>query len=58
MFTGKPDTPENRESFTSNIPLGRLSTPDDISNACLYLASDEGGFVTGTEMVVDGGKCV
>ncbi|KAK2763126.1 hypothetical protein FQN54_009762 [Arachnomyces sp. PD_36] len=57
-FTGAEDTPENRAKFTSNIPLGRLSEPEDIANAALYLASDEGSFVTGTEMVVDGGKCV
>lgn len=58
MFTGMPDTPENRQGFTSNIPLGRLSETEDIANACLYLGSDEGSFVTGTEMVIDGGKCI
>jgi NAD(P)-dependent dehydrogenase (short-subunit alcohol dehydrogenase family) len=58
MFTGGPDTPETRAKFTSNVPQGRLSDPRDIANACLYLASDEAGFVNGTEVVVDGGKCV
>ncbi|CAI7659033.1 unnamed protein product [Penicillium bialowiezense] len=58
MFTGMEDTPENREKFIGNVPLGRLTEADDIANMCLYLASDEGRFINGTEMVVDGGKCI
>jgi NAD(P)-dependent dehydrogenase (short-subunit alcohol dehydrogenase family) len=58
MFTGMEDTPENRAKFLGNVPLGRLTEADDIANMCLYLASDEGSFINGTEMVVDGGKCV
>ncbi|KAJ5406333.1 hypothetical protein N7501_009215 [Penicillium viridicatum] len=58
MFTGMEDTPENREKFIGNVPLGRLTEVDDIANMCLYLASDEARFINGTEMVVDGGKCV
>ncbi|KAJ5134860.1 hypothetical protein N7448_000118 [Penicillium atrosanguineum] len=58
MFTGMEDTPENREKFIGNVPLGRLTEADDIANMCLYLASDEGSFINGTEMVVDGGKCI
>jgi 3-oxoacyl-[acyl-carrier protein] reductase len=38
------DTPEMRAKFVASIPLGRLSKPIDIANACLYLASDEAGF--------------
>lgn len=58
MFTGMEDTPENREKFIGNVPLGRLTEADDIANMCLYLASNEGSFINGTEMVVDGGKCI
>ncbi|KAL4886192.1 hypothetical protein BJY04DRAFT_99377 [Aspergillus karnatakaensis] len=58
MFTGMEDTPENREKFIGNVPLGRLTDPADVANMCLYLASDEGGFVNGAEMIVDGGKCI
>ncbi|KAK2814036.1 hypothetical protein FQN50_000440 [Emmonsiellopsis sp. PD_5] len=58
MFVGVPDTPENREKFVSNVPLGRLTDPNDVANMCLYLASDEGAFINGTDMVVDGGKCI
>jgi NAD(P)-dependent dehydrogenase (short-subunit alcohol dehydrogenase family) len=36
-------------------PVGRLGTPEDVAHAILYLASDESGFVTGSELVVDGG---
>jgi NAD(P)-dependent dehydrogenase (short-subunit alcohol dehydrogenase family) len=36
-------------------PVGRLGTPEDVANAILFLASDESRFVTGSELVVDGG---
>lgn len=57
-FMGVPDTPENRARFIATIPLGRMSRPDDIANAALYLASDEGAFITGVEFPVDGGRTV
>jgi len=52
------DTQENRKKFIGSIPLGRLSTPRDIANAALYLASDEAEFITGVALEVDGGRCV
>ena len=52
------DTPEIREKFRSSIPLGRLSTPLDIANAALWLASDEAAFITGVALEVDGGRCI
>ncbi len=57
-FMGVPDTPENRARFIATIPLGRMSQPRDIANACLYLASDEAEFITGVVLEVDGGRCV
>lgn len=57
-FMGMPDTPENRKKFLATIPLGRFSTPLDIANAALFLASDEAEFLTGVCLEVDGGRCV
>jgi 3-oxoacyl-[acyl-carrier protein] reductase len=57
-FMGMPDTPENRRKFEATIPLGRLSRPDDIARAAVYLVSDEASFVTGVVLEVDGGRCI
>lgn len=56
-FMGE-DTPEVRARFLASIPIGRFSTPEDIANAALYLASDEASMVTGVAMEVDGGRCI
>ncbi|CAH0446245.1 4-formylbenzenesulfonate dehydrogenase TsaC1/TsaC2 [Ralstonia syzygii subsp. syzygii] len=58
QFMGIPDTPENRARFLATIPMGRLSTPQDVAHACLYLASDEAEFITGACLEVDGGRCI
>jgi len=58
QFMGMPDTPQNRQKFLATIPLGRLSTPEDIAKAALYLASDDAEFITGVEFPVDGGRTV
>jgi NAD(P)-dependent dehydrogenase (short-subunit alcohol dehydrogenase family) len=46
------------DAMTSEIPLGRLGTPRDIANAALFLASDEAAYITGIELVVDGGETI
>jgi 3-oxoacyl-[acyl-carrier protein] reductase len=56
MFSGVPDTPEEREKFAKSVPLGRMSEPRDIANAAVFLASDEAAFITGVNMPVDGGR--
>lgn len=56
-FLGE-DTPENREAFRQTVPLGRLSTPEDVANAVLFLASDEAALITGVCLEVDGGRCI
>lgn len=57
-FMGVPDTPENRARFIATIPLGRMSEPEDIAAAAVYLLSDEARFVTGVCLPVDGGRTV
>jgi 3-oxoacyl-[acyl-carrier protein] reductase len=52
------DSDELREKFRAGVPLGRLSTPRDVANAALFLASDEADFLTGVVLEVDGGKSV
>ncbi len=55
-FMGGPDTPETRERFLATIPLGRMSTPADIANVCVWLAEDTSDFITGILVPVDGGR--
>jgi len=52
------DSEELRKQFRDSVPLGRLSTPQDIANVALFLASDEAEFLTGNVVEVDGGRCV
>jgi NAD(P)-dependent dehydrogenase (short-subunit alcohol dehydrogenase family) len=55
-FEGFSDPSEARRRVLSTFPLRRLGTPDDIAKAALYLASDDASWVTGTWLVVDGGR--
>ena len=43
------------KALSSNVPLGRLGTPDEIARAVLFLASDDSSYITGAELFVDGG---
>jgi len=45
----------HREERTQRIPLGRVGPAEDVAYGVLYLASDESSFVTGSELVIDGG---
>jgi 3-oxoacyl-[acyl-carrier protein] reductase len=57
-FAGGAVTDEVRKAFLATIPLGRFSTPLDVANACLYLASDEANFISGVCIEVDGARSV
>ena len=49
------DNPDRLQERLDRVPMGRLGTPDDIAYGVLYLSSDESSFVTGSELVIDGG---
>ena len=57
-FAGGALTEEAKKAFLATIPLGRFSTPLDVANACLYLASDEAAMISGSCIEVDGARCV
>jgi 3-oxoacyl-[acyl-carrier protein] reductase len=57
-FAGGTLSDEAKKRFLATIPLGRFSTPLDVANACLYLASDEASLVSGVCIEVDGARCV
>lgn len=47
--------PEVNRFFTSRIPLGRWGKPEEVASLALYLCSEEAGFITGTDVLIDGG---
>ncbi|MDF2855645.1 MAG: tungsten formylmethanofuran dehydrogenase [Neobacillus sp.] len=64
LFPGIIETPMTQSLSTSKVlldrliqatPLQRLGQPEDIANAALFLASDESSYITGAEIVIDGG---
>ena len=57
-FAGGTLSDEVKAQYLATIPLGRFSTPLDVANACLYLASDDAAFISGVCIEVDGARCV
>jgi 3(or 17)beta-hydroxysteroid dehydrogenase len=55
MIRDSPDPEKARQTLVRQVPLRRIGKPDDVAKMIVYLASDESTFVTGTEMVIDGG---
>lgn len=55
MTEGGRADPERFSTTVSRIPLGRYGEPDDVAYGVLFLASDESSFMTGSELVIDGG---
>lgn len=58
MQTTRTSDPAWVEGAEAAIPLGRLATPRDVVNAAVFLASDESSYITGIELIVDGGTMV
>lgn len=48
-------SPEERKDLEDRTPLGRFGTPEDIANAVRFLASEKAAFITGADLLVDGG---
>ncbi|MXY22550.1 MAG: glucose 1-dehydrogenase [Dehalococcoidia bacterium] len=55
MIKENISTPEDRAESEARVPLGRIGTVMDVAYGALFLASDESSFMTGAELVVDGG---
>jgi NAD(P)-dependent dehydrogenase (short-subunit alcohol dehydrogenase family) len=47
---------ELKKQLVSQVPMGRMGTPDEIAKAVVFLASDDASYITGIELFVDGGK--
>lgn len=56
MVRGPQTDPDRVETLIGRVPLGRLGTAEEVAYGVLYLASDEASFVTGSELVIDGGR--
>lgn len=57
-FLGNADPTEGRKAFISTVPMGRLSTPEDLATAALFFADEDSAFITGTMLEIDGGRCI
>ena len=55
MLTSFQRGDTNREAMSALVPMGREGEPIEVANAVLFLASDEASYITGTELIVDGG---
>jgi 3-oxoacyl-[acyl-carrier protein] reductase len=49
------ENPQVKQATADVIPLGRVGRPQDIADAVLFLLSDRASYITGTELLVDGG---
>jgi NAD(P)-dependent dehydrogenase (short-subunit alcohol dehydrogenase family) len=49
--------PEKNAQFVSKIPMGRWGRLDEIGKLALFLCSEDAGFITGTDILIDGGWC-
>ena len=57
MNTALLEDPERRQFFNSRIPLGRWGKVEEVGQLAVYLCSEAAGFITGTDILIDGGWC-
>jgi 3-oxoacyl-[acyl-carrier protein] reductase len=57
-MTTKNNSREKIKSWEQKIPLGKLATPQDIANVALFLCSDQNSYITGQDIIVDGGYSI
>jgi NAD(P)-dependent dehydrogenase (short-subunit alcohol dehydrogenase family) len=56
MLTRFTGTPEKKAGLISGVPLNRMGTPEELAEAIIFIASSKAAFITGTSLLVDGGK--
>jgi NAD(P)-dependent dehydrogenase (short-subunit alcohol dehydrogenase family) len=56
MISGLLEDPDFQRRSLDAVPMKRVGTPEDVAYGVLYLASDEAAYITGAELVIDGGK--
>ncbi len=57
MNTPLLENPETNQFFTTRIPVGRWGRPEEVGKLALYLCSEAAGYITGGDIVIDGGWC-
>lgn len=55
LLSKSREAPDQTEALAASIPMGRIGEPDEIANTILFLGSNESSYITGSEIVVDGG---
>ena len=58
LINGGTYTNEDRQNDLALYPLGRYGTPLDVARSMVYLLSDASSWITGIELIVDGGRCL
>ncbi len=56
IFTGVPDTDPYKKALLDTVPIGRLATPVDVADVTEFLASEASAFITGEEILMNGGS--
>jgi len=57
MNTALIENPEANAQFLANVPVGRWGKPEEIGSLARFLCSEDAGYITGTDLLIDGGWC-